>query len=195
MHSMIECLHLLEPLVLFVEVFPLVWVHARLLPRFLLVTGENFPEQLRNKVHFLQSVINVHTVNREWSRYKEFLSRAKICVLCVMVVITLTHSQHRHSVEVVNEQCNCCLWSWVVSDPSSKCISESLKDSVTCRSPHLPLTGRFPPAWGLQIGNLQMALSCCSWLLFYTLLLLLASYIFFSMHNCGSKAKASEYLN
>lgn len=147
---MIECLHLLEPLVLFVEVFPLVWVHARLLPRFLLMTAENFPEQLTNKVHFLQSVINVHTVNREWSGYKEFLSRAKICV---MVVITLTHSRHRHSVEVVNEQCNCCLWSWVVSDPSSKCISESLKHSVTCRSHicHLLVGSHLPGVckWGI----------------------------------------------
>jgi len=54
MHSMIERLHLLELLVLFVEVFPLVWVHARLLQRFLLVTGENFPDQLMNKVGILQ---------------------------------------------------------------------------------------------------------------------------------------------
>lgn len=44
------------------EVFPLVWVHARFPQRFLLVTGENFPKQLTNKVHILQSVINVHTV-------------------------------------------------------------------------------------------------------------------------------------
>lgn len=72
MHYMVECLDLLDLLVLFVEVFPLVWVHARLLHRFLLVTGENFPEQLMNKVHILQSVINVRTVTGNDQGTKSF---------------------------------------------------------------------------------------------------------------------------
>lgn len=67
-----ECLHPLELLVLFVEVFPLVCVLARLLQRFLLVTGENFPEQRMNKVHILQSVINVHTVTGNDQGTKSF---------------------------------------------------------------------------------------------------------------------------
>lgn len=59
MSCMIEYLHLLELEVLFVEVFPLVWVSARLCQRFLLAIEENFPEQIMNKVHILMSVINV----------------------------------------------------------------------------------------------------------------------------------------
>lgn len=57
MSCMIEYLHLLE--VLFAEVFPLVWVSARLCQRFLLVIEQNFPEQLMNRVYILKSVINV----------------------------------------------------------------------------------------------------------------------------------------
>lgn len=57
-----EYLHLLELLVLFVVVFPLIWVHARLLQRFLFMTGEIFLEKLMNKFHILQSAINMYNV-------------------------------------------------------------------------------------------------------------------------------------